>query len=157
MKKGKGCLVGIAVLSVLFLIVIIIAINSGGDDEVIAPPEDPVDVAPVVMPEPEGEEPEKISETLSQKNAVRSAEQYLSFAAFSKTGLIEQLEFEGYSTDDATYAVNKLDANWKEQAVKKAEEYLDLMAFSRTGLIEQLEFEGFSREEATYAVDKVGF
>jgi len=76
--------------------------------------------------------------------------------SFSKSGLIAQLEFEGFSTEDATYAVNKIDVNWKEQAVKKAKSYLDTMAFSRSGLIEQLEFEGFTTEEATYAVDQIG-
>lgn len=95
-------------------------------------------------------------ETLSQKNAVRKAEEYLDFMAFSKKGLIKQLEFEGFSNEDATYAVNKLNVDWKEQAVKKAEEYLDFTSFSRKGLIEQLEYEGFTREEATYAVDKIG-
>ncbi len=104
------------------------------------------------------EEPVKSStETLSQKNAVNKAKDYLDFTAFSKSGLIEQLKFEGFSNEDATYAVNKIDVDWKEQAVKKAKEYLDFMAFSRSGLIEQLEFEGFTTEEATYAVEQIGF
>ena len=70
--------------------------------------------------------------------------------------MVEQLEFEGFSNEEATYAVNQLNVDWKEQAVKKAEDYLDLTAFSRKGLIEQLEFEGFTTEEATYAVDEIG-
>jgi len=56
----------------------------------------------------------------------------------------------------AIYAINNIDADWKEQAVLKAKNYLDIMAFSRVGLIEQLEFEGFSNEEAIYAVDEIG-
>lgn len=153
MKKGKGCLIGAGLL-VVIIIIVIIAVSSGGDKSpVTTPPDEGVTgVAPDVTPEPE-----EASETVSQKNAVKSAEQYLAVMAFSKSGLIEQLEFEGYDTDDATYAVNKINVDWMEQAVKKAEEYLDTMAFSRAGLIEQLEFEGFSKEEATYAVGEVGF
>jgi colicin import membrane protein len=63
---------------------------------------------------------EATNETLSQKNAVRKAKEYLSVMAFSKEGLIKQLEFEGFSNEDATYAVNQIDVDWKEQAVKKA-------------------------------------
>lgn len=95
-------------------------------------------------------------ESLSQKNAVKKAESYLSYSAFSKEGLIKQLEFEGFSKADSTYAVNKLNVDWNEQAVKKAESYLDYSSFSRSGLIKQLEFEGFTNAQATHAVDKIG-
>lgn len=95
-------------------------------------------------------------ETLSQKNAVKKAESYLSTSAFSKSGLIGQLEYSGFSSEDANYAVNKINVDWKEQAVKKAESYLSTSAFSRSRLIEQLEYSGFSNEEAVYAVDEIG-
>ncbi|MDI9476666.1 MAG: Ltp family lipoprotein [Natronincolaceae bacterium] len=103
------------------------------------------------------EEEPKPKETLSQKNAVGKAKDYLSVMAYSKSGLIKQLEFEGFDNEDATYAVNKINVNWKEQAVKKGRDYLDIMNYSRSGLIKQLEFEGFTNEEATYAVDEIGF
>ena len=124
-------------------------------DEVIEKPEEKLTEEPKEKLKEEPKE-DKVTETLSQKNAVRKAEQYLRTMPFSKSGLIAQLEFEGFSTEDATYAVNKIDVNWKEQAVKKSKSYLDTMAFSRSGLIEQLEFEGFTTEEATYAVDQIG-
>jgi len=92
-------------------------------------------------------------ETVSQRNARRSAQSYLNIMAFSRTGLIKQLEFEGYSTLDATYGVDAQNANWNNQAKKSAQSYLDIMAFSRTGLIKQLEFEGYSTSEAAYGVD----
>lgn len=38
-----------------------------------------------------------------QKNVLKAADNYLSFTAFSYTGLIQQLEFEGYTNDQATY------------------------------------------------------
>lgn len=106
----------------------------------------------------EKEEPIKVSEeTLSQKNAVKTAKDYLDYSSFSKSGLIKQLKFEGYSEEDANYAVSQLTVDWKEQAVKTAEGYLDYSSFSKSGLIKQLEFEGFTNEQAVYAADEVGF
>jgi hypothetical protein len=94
---------------------------------------------------------------MAQRNAIRSAESYLRVMAFSFSGLVDQLEFEGYSVADATFAVDSLDVDWNEQAAKSAQSYLDTMAFSRDGLIDQLEFEGFTRAEAEYGVAQVGY
>lgn len=80
----------------------------------------------------------------------------MDYDSFSRKGLIEQLEFEGYSTKDATFAVVSLNVDWNEQAAKKAEDYLDYDNFSRSGLIEQLEFEGFTTAQATYGVNQTG-
>ena len=77
--------------------------------------------------------------------------------AFSYSGLISQLEFEGYTTEEATYAADNCGADWKEQAAKKAKNYLDTMSFSRQGLIDQLEFEGFTSEQAVYGVTQNGY
>ena len=101
-------------------------------------------------------EPET-NETMGQKNAVRKAKDYLAFTGFSHSGLIEQLEFEGFSTDEATYGADNCGADWNEQAAIKAEEYLNTMSFSRDGLIEQLEFEGFTAEQAEYGATAVGY
>lgn len=95
--------------------------------------------------------------TIGQRNALRSAESYLRFSAFSRTGLICQLEFEGYDTGDATFAVDFLDVNWNEQAALKAESYLEFSSFSRSGLIDQLLFEGFTQAEAEYGVAQMGY
>lgn len=100
---------------------------------------------------------ENLSMTMGQKNALRSAKTYLKTMPFSKTGLIKQLEFEGYSTEDASFAADNCGADWKEQAVKKAKSYLDIMAFSKEGLIKQLEFEGFTNEEAVYGATANGY
>jgi hypothetical protein len=51
-----------------------------------------------------------------QKNAVRSAKQYLSVQGFSRDGLIHQLSSDygsGYSVADATVAVDSLNIDWK--------------------------------------------
>lgn len=94
--------------------------------------------------------------TLGEKNALRSAMSYLRHTAFSREGLIEQLEFEGYTHDQAVYGVDNCGADWYEQAVKDASQYLDLMSFSRVGLVSQLEFEGYTHDQAVYAVDQIG-
>lgn len=95
--------------------------------------------------------------TTSQKNALASAKSYLSFSAFSYTGLIEQLEYEKYSTNDATYAADNCGADWNEQAAKSAKSYLSISSFSRQGLIDQLLYEGFTQAQAEYGVSKNGY
>ena len=76
---------------------------------------------------------------------------------FSKSGLIKQLEFDGYSSEDATYATENCNANWNEQAAKSAKNYLDTMSFSKSELIHQLEFDGYSKEEAEYGAQSAGY
>lgn len=94
------------------------------------------------------------SPTTGERNALASANTYLKYSAFSYSGLIDQLEFEGYTNSEAVYAVDNCGADWKEQAAKSAETYLKYSAFSYTGLIKQLEFEGFTSDEATYGADQ---
>ena len=93
------------------------------------------------------------SATFGERNALSSAKNYLRYMGFSKEGLKDQLEFEGYSTSEATYAVNNCGANWYEQAVKVAKNYLSVMSFSKQSLKEQLLFEGFTEAEANYGVE----
>ena len=94
--------------------------------------------------------------TVSQENALEQAKNYLSFTAFSRSGLIDQLEFEGYSTQDATYAADHCGANWNEQALKNAKSYLSIMPFSYSGLIEQLEYDQYTSEQAVYGANNCG-
>jgi hypothetical protein len=96
------------------------------------------------------------NETAGQENARRSAENYLGSIAFSAQGLIKQLEYEGYSTADATYAVGAVRPDWNAQAAKSAKNYLDTMPFSRSGLIVQLKYEGFNEQQAVYGVNQTG-
>lgn len=91
--------------------------------------------------------------TLGMQNALKKAESYLSVTAFSYNGLIEQLEYNGFTHEEAVFGADYCIADWNEQALKKAESYLNTTAFSYQGLIEQLEHEGFTSEEATYGVD----
>ena len=97
------------------------------------------------------------SPTTGEKNALRTAREYLNISAFSYSGLIHQLEYEGYSTEEATYAADNCNANWNEQAAKSAKEYLDMSSFSRQELINQLIYEGYTQEQAEYGVTQNGY
>jgi hypothetical protein len=97
------------------------------------------------------------SATLSEKNAAKKALDYLAYTPFSYSGLVKQLEFEGYTHEEAVYGVDRCGADWNEQAAKKAEDYLSYSSFSRTELIAQLEFEGFTQQQAEYGVQAVGY
>lgn len=105
---------------------------------------------------PKVETPTEPAMTTSQKNALSKAKDYLDYTAFSYTGLIEQLEYEKFSLEDATYGADNCGANWMVQAEKKAIDYLDYTSFSHDGLVEQLMYEGFTAEEAEHGASSAG-
>lgn len=91
-----------------------------------------------------------IAETAGERNALGSALNYLSFMNFSYDGLINQLEYEGYSDSECKYAANNCGADWFDQAAGSAESYLSFMSFSKSGLVNQLLYEGYTEEQANY-------
>ena len=97
-----------------------------------------------------------------QKNAIRSAKNYISIMGFSRDGLIHQLSSDagdGYSVADATVAVGSLNIDWNEQAVRSAKKYLSIMGFSCKGLIKQLSSSAGDRytvSQATYGARQAG-
>ncbi len=97
-----------------------------------------------------------------QKNAVRSAKQYLNISGFSRAGLIEQLSSsygDGYEVADATAAVDSLGVDWNANAVKSAKQYLSISGFSCKGLIEQLSSSAgdkYTESQATYGARQAG-
>ena len=110
---------------------------------------------PKATPEPTPDNTPKL--TTGQKNVLKASDNYLSFTAFSYTGLIKQLEFEKYSHEDAVFAADNCGADWNEQAAKSAKNYLDLSAFSKDSLIQQLEFEGYTNAQAAYGAKANGY
>jgi Host cell surface-exposed lipoprotein len=101
------------------------------------------------------------AERRANARALESAENYLSFEAFSKQGLYKQLSSsagEGFTEAEAQYAVNHVHVDWNKQAVKAARSYLKTMPMSRSELLAQLSSsagEGFTYAQALYAVNKV--
>jgi hypothetical protein len=112
--------------------------------------------------ESEKEEAEAGSLTGQQKNAARSAKQYLRLTGFSRDGLIQQLSSEagnGYSVADATAAVDSLNVDWNQEAVESAKQYLSMQGFSCKGLIQQLSSSAghkFTVSQATYGAQQAG-
>ena len=99
----------------------------------------------------------KSKPTIGQKNALIKAGSYLAYTSFSYAGLIEQLQYDKFTVEDATYAVDSCGADWNKQAAKKAQTYLDYSSFSRGSLIEQLMYDEFTREQSEYGATAVGY
>jgi len=100
--------------------------------------------------------------SVPQRNAVRSARQYLSFQGFSRDGLIHQLSSDfgsGYDVADATVAVDSLNVDWNEQAARSARQYLSVQGFSCRSLIQQLSSSAgssFTEQQARYGAERAG-
>lgn len=101
-------------------------------------------------------QPETSSIPYEYQSALTKADDYLRYSSFSYSGLIDQLEYEGFTTEEATYAADNCGADWYEQAVEKAADYLDFSSFTRSSLIDQLEYEGFTYEQAAYGASQNG-
>lgn len=89
-----------------------------------------------------------------EKEIIKTAQGYVTSSHMSYDGIVKQLEYEGYSYDEATYGAEYCGADWKEQAVKAAKSYMSIFPeFTKDKLVEQLEYDGFSNENAIYAGD----
>ena len=96
------------------------------------------------------------SVSVSKLQAVKKAKSYLNATSFSYKGLVEQLEYEKFTSAQAKYGVDNCGADWYKQAEKKAASYMKVSSFSRKSLIEQLEYEGFTADQAKHGADSVG-
>lgn len=100
--------------------------------------------------------------TVAQRNAMRSANDYLKISGFSRQGLINQLSSDfgdRYSVEDATVAVDRLNVDWNAQAARSAQQYLSLSGFSCQGLITQLSSsygENYTVDQATAGAKSAG-
>ena len=111
----------------------------------------------------ENKSEDKVEDTVptEYKSALRKAKSYSDIMHMSKAGLYDQLTSEygeNFSAEAAQYAVDNVDADWKQNALKKAESYQELMAMSPSTIYDQLvsEYgEQFTAEEAQYAVDNL--
>ncbi|ELC8455823.1 Ltp family lipoprotein [Clostridium perfringens] len=109
------------------------------------------------------EKEEKVEEEVPKeyKSALRKAKVYSDTMSMSKAGVYDQLTSEygeKFTAEEAQYAVDNLDVNWKENALKKAKVYQETMAMSPSAIYDQLvsEYgEKFTEEESQYAVDNL--
>lgn len=161
-SKGMGCLIVILVIAFLALIGSLVGGGSDSDDS--KTPKNNTQNTDNITSGTDAntagdDQPNQLDDkiTMGQKNALKKANNYLDIMSFSYSGLITQLEFEGFSTEESTYAVDNCGADWNEQAAKKAKSYMEISAFSRDSLIEQLKFEGFTSEQAEYGATAIGY
>lgn len=91
-----------------------------------------------------------------QRRTIARAESYTNLMAFSRARLIQQLEFEGFTHNDAQWAVDQLTIDWNEQALKKANSYHSLMSLPPDNIRRLLTFEDFSEEQIDYAMTNIG-
>lgn len=95
------------------------------------------------------------------KSALKKAEIYSSTMHMSKASIYDQLvsEYgENFPKEAAQYAIDNIEANWKENALKKAETYANSMSMSNAAVYDQLISqygEKFTKEEAQYAIDNL--
>ncbi|AUX81849.1 superinfection exclusion [Gordonia phage Brandonk123] len=97
------------------------------------------------------------SVTVSQTQALQSAEQYLAYVGgFSRAELIDQLVYEDFSRADAEWAVDNVTVDWFEQAEKSAADYIEFVGgFSYQELVDQLVYEQFTQEQAEHGAKSV--
>lgn len=97
--------------------------------------------------------------TMGQKNALKKAESYSKMMHMSKSGIYKQLTSEygeGFTAEEAQYAIDNIQADWKANALAKAKSYQTTMSMSKSAIYKQLTSEygeGFTAEEAQYAID----
>lgn len=95
------------------------------------------------------------------QSALKKAQIYSDTMYMSKQGIYDQLTSEygdKFSEEAAQYAVDNVEADWKQNALKKAETYQETMAMSPEAIRDQLTSEygeKFTQEEADYAVENL--
>lgn len=95
--------------------------------------------------------------SLSQKNAVIKAYTLLDNIHPSYEFLIYNLlvSLEGFSYEDAKFAVSNMDVDWDEQAVLFAKENIN--GESKKGLVDNMRFYKFNDEQINKALKAVGY
>ena len=94
--------------------------------------------------------------TENQQKALDKANEYVDTLPLSHDGLIKQLEYDGYTTDVATYAADNCSANWNKEAKEMAEQYMDSTTYTYKDMVQQLETEGFTKDRAKFGAKAVG-
>ena len=94
--------------------------------------------------------------TENQQKALDKANEYVDTLPLSREGLIKQLEYDGYTTDVATYAADNCSANWNKEAKEMAEQYMDSTTYTYKDMVQQLEAEGFTKKQAKFGAKAVG-
>lgn len=112
-----------------------------------------------IAPKPQAKKEAQVPREYQQ--ALKKAESYLKYTAFSEQGLYDQLTSEygsKFPAEAAQYAMDNIKVDWNAQAVKKAESYLKFTSFSEQGLYDQMTSQygsKFTPEQARHAISVV--
>ena len=168
-KFSMGCLIALGVLFSIMLLGAILGskqdLGSNGQSQVATVNQQSAagaDNSTLQESSPTPEVDKSDNLTLTQRNAARSAQQYLNMSGFSRAGLIAQLSSsagDGYSVEDATAAVDSISVDWNENAAMSAKQYLQMSGFSCSGLVQQLSSSAgdkYTKAQATYGAQQAG-
>ncbi len=74
--------------------------------------------------------------TTGQRNALEKANTYSSIMNMSKQGIYKQLTstVEGFTKEEAQYAVDNINADWSKNALEKAKTYQNTMKMSKNAI-----------------------
>ena len=91
---------------------------------------------------------------MNENEKLLKAKSYQEFH-YSKEKLVEQLiNIEKFTQEEADYAIEQGNFDWKEEAVKKAEFYANGGKITKEKLLEKLVvYRKFTQEEAEYAIE----
>lgn len=150
-------------IGIAFVALVVLGAMFGGKpDKAVAKDEQAAAAPAPAAAAPAEDSPAASDLTAPQRNAVRTAKQYLSMQGFSRKGLIRQLSSDagdGYNVADATAAVDSLNVDWNLEAEKSAKQYLSMQGFSCKGLIQQLSSsagEGYTSSQARHGATQAG-
>lgn len=91
----------------------------------------------------------------SCKKASSKANEFMPWIATSKKGLVGQLKYNGFTTEEAECGVNLNDFDWNDQAKRCGKSYLRSGTFSQKTLASQLKHEGFTPDQIEYAITEL--
>ena len=98
-----------------------------------------------------------IEMSTSQRNAVLKAYQEINSWHCGRDYLINEIlvSYDGYSVEDATFAVDHMKVDWEQQAISYAKE--NGRGESKNRLAEMLEYYGFDQNQIAKAIESVGY
>lgn len=94
-----------------------------------------------------------ISTTETQDFALERARELNGYEVYSAMGLEFELVSEGFSREDARWAVDNLGEDWNNNAVEAVHELNQFASYSRVGMLQALKDGGFTQDEAQHGVE----
>ncbi|MBQ6536473.1 MAG: Ltp family lipoprotein [Firmicutes bacterium] len=157
------------IIAVGWLVYLAIAFGGGRSQQETAPADtqtvieesDSSEVTAVDEPAPAEPAPAEPDIPAEYSAALSKADQYSKTMHMSKAGIYDQLTSEygeQFTAEEAQYAIDNLQADYKMNALYKARSYRETMSMSNNAIYDQLvsEYgEQFTAEEAQYAIDNL--